>query len=62
MPRWRTDETPEEAYSNFPAMVILMAMIVIVAIMIYRGDLNPSHAQARVFVPMPPDMAINSSK
>ncbi|TCR97836.1 hypothetical protein EV281_11055 [Rhizobium sp. BK418] len=50
MPRWRSDETPEQSYTHIPCAVILLSMMGIVAVLVYRENTGEPRKQARVFI------------
>jgi hypothetical protein len=52
MPKFRTNESPEQSHSGFIGLAVVAAMLILMAILFAHGDLTDNHQlQARVFLP-----------
>jgi hypothetical protein len=52
MPKFRTDEPPEQSSSGFIGLTIIAGIVMLLAMLFVSGDLTEIHPlQARVFLP-----------
>lgn len=59
---WKYEKAPRDRYSRFPAVITLMAMIMVISALIYMEGLEGRHNTTRVFVPTDETDRINLKK